>query len=195
MTERRVFFHDVGFGNALGFQERAQNLVGRPRINVIGAEEDPALGGTAVFAHQVFDRRNRLLVRRSAGIEHIARTFLALVLDGVEQHAVQLFKHRQHGFAGYRRPAAEHDIDLVFLNQLARLLCEERPVRSGIDNHGFELLAQKTAFFVLLVYQHQHGVFQRGFADRHGAGKGMEDTDLNSVSRLRDCRCNCHPRC
>jgi hypothetical protein len=67
--------------------------------------------------------------------------------------------------------STEHRGDLVLANQLARLLGEQRPVGSGIDDHRFELLAEHAALLVLLVDEHQHHVFKRGLADGHGAGQ------------------------
>src|SRR5262249_12709153 len=69
--------------------------------------------------------------------------------------------------------------------QLTRLLGEQRPVRRGIDHHRLELLAEQAALLVLLVDEHQHHVFQRGLADRHGAGQRMQDADLDGVLGLR----------
>jgi hypothetical protein len=152
-------------------QERAQDLVGRARIDVVGAGQDPALHFAAVLAHQVVDRRDRLLVRSGAGVEHVTLALLTLVLDRVEQQAVQLLEHRQHRLAADRGPATEHRGDLVLLQQLARLLGEQRPVRRRIDDDGLELLAQEAALLVLLVDQHQHDVLQGRLADGHRAGQ------------------------
>jgi hypothetical protein len=48
-------------------------------------EQDPALGGAAFLGHQVLDRRDRLLVGRGAGVEHVLRQLFAFVLHRVEQ--------------------------------------------------------------------------------------------------------------
>jgi len=40
-----------------------------------------ALGAAAILRHQVVDRRDRLLVRGGAGVEHVALALLALVLE------------------------------------------------------------------------------------------------------------------
>ena len=85
MTERRIFLHDVGIAHALGVQEGAQNFVGRARIHIIRTQKNPAFGFAAVLAHQIFHRRDCLLVWRGARIEHIARGFLAFILHRIEQ--------------------------------------------------------------------------------------------------------------
>ena len=84
VAERRVDLLDVLLGHALGLQERAQDLVGRARIDVVGAEQEPALGTAAVLAHQVLDRGDGLLVGRRAGVEHVLRQLLAFVLHRIE---------------------------------------------------------------------------------------------------------------
>ena len=175
--------------DALRLQIGLEDLVGGARIDVVGACQHPALHLAAVLAHQVVDGRDRLLVRRGAGVEHVALALLALVLDRIEQDRVQLLEHRQHGLARHRGPAAEHGGDLVLGDQLARLFGEQRPVRGRVDDDRLELLAEQAALLVLLVDQHQHHVLQRGLADRHGAGQRMENADLDGVLRLRgQCR-------
>ena len=166
--------------DALQLQIGFEDLVGGARIDVVGAGQHPALH--TVLFHQVVDRRDRLLVRRGAGVEHVAAALLAFVLHRIEQDAVQLLEHRQHGFARHRGPAAEHRGALVHRQQLPRLFGEQRPVRCGIDHHRFQLLAQQAALGVLLLDQHQHDVFQRGLADRHGAGERMQDADLDGAA-------------
>ena len=120
---------------------------------------------------------------RGAGVEHVALALLALVLHGVEEHAVQLLEHRQHRLARHRRPAAEHGRDLFLGDQLARLFREQRPVGGRIDDHGFELLAEQTALLVLLLDQHQHDVLERRLADGHRARQRMQDAYLDGVLR------------
>ena len=181
VTEGRVVLHDVGVGDALGVQEGPQDLVGRARIDVVGAEQHEALGPAAVLAHQVLDRGDRLLVRRGAGVEDVAGTLLALVLHRVEEQAVQLLEDRQDRLARDRGPAAEDGGDLLLLQQLARLLGEERPVGGRIDHHGLDLLAEQPAALVDVVDHHQDGVLQGGLRDRHGAGQRMQDPDLDDV--------------
>ncbi|MNF23590.1 hypothetical protein D3C84_41740 [compost metagenome] len=71
VTERGVDLFDVLVGHAFGVQERTQDLVGGARVDVVGAEQEVALGAAAFFTHQIFNRRDRLLVRRSAGVEDV----------------------------------------------------------------------------------------------------------------------------
>ena len=172
--------------DALRLEVGLEDLVGGARIDVVGAGQHPALH--LLFLHQVVDGGDRLLVRRGAGVEHVALALLALVLHGIEQDVVQLLEHRQHGLARHRGPAAEHGGDLVLGDQLARLFGEQRPVRGGIDHDGLELLAEHAALLVLLVDQHQHDVLQRGLADRHGAGERMQNADLDGFARGEDRR-------
>ncbi len=184
MTERRVVDHDVGIRDALLLEIGFEDLVGRAGIDVVGAREHPAFDVAAILGHQVVDGRDGLLVGRGAGVEHVALAFLAFVLHRIEQDAVELLEHRQHGLARHRGPAAEHRRDLVLGDELARLFGEQRPVGGRIDHDRLELLAEQAALLVLLVDQHQHDIFQRGLADGHGAGKRMQDADLDGVLGL-----------
>jgi len=95
VAKRRVYLRDVRLRHALGLEERSQDLVGGARINVIGTEQEPAFGGAALFAHQVLDCGNGLLIGCCAGIEHVLRKLFAFVLHWVEQQAVQFLEHRQ----------------------------------------------------------------------------------------------------
>ena len=52
-------------------QEGAEDLVGGARVDVVGAQEEEALRRAAVFAHQVFHRRDGLLVRCGTGIKDV----------------------------------------------------------------------------------------------------------------------------
>jgi hypothetical protein len=72
--------------------------------------------------------------------------------------------------------------DLFLLQQLARLLGEQRPVRCRVDHDRLQLLAEQAALLVLLVDQHQHDVLQRRLADRHRARQRMQHADLDAVS-------------
>ena len=163
------------FDFKIGFED----LVGGARIDVVGAGQHPALH--LFFLHQVVDGRDRLLVRRGAGIEHVALALLAFVLHRIEQDRVQLLEHRQHGFARHRGPAAEHHRNLVLGDQLTGLFGKQRPVRRRVDHDGLELLAENAALLVLLIDHEQHGVLQRGFADGHGAGERVQNADLDGV--------------
>ena len=169
MSERRVVDHDVFFSNTLGLQIGFQDLVGRARIDIVGAGQDPALD--AFLVHQVIDGRDGLLVRRGAGVEDVALAFFTFVLDRIEQQRIQFFKDRQNGLARHGSPAAEDGIDAIDFDQLTRLFGKERPVRGRVDDDGFQFLAKQAALFVLLFDEHQHGVFERGFGNRHRAGQ------------------------
>ena len=184
MAERGVDLLDVLVGNALGMQERAQNLIGGTRINIVGAEQEVAFGTTAVLAHEVLDRGDGLLVGRRAGVEHVLRKLLAFVLHRIEQQAVEFFVYRQHRLTRHRRPATEGGRHLVLADELARLFRKQRPVRRRIDHHRLEFLAQEAALGVDFFYRHERHIFQRGFADGHGAGEGVEYAYFNSVRCL-----------
>jgi hypothetical protein len=158
-----------------------EDAVGGARIDIVGAFQHPALH--AFLRHQVVDGRNGLLVRRRTGVEDVPRALLTLVLDGVEEDVVQLLEDRQHGLAAHRGPAAEDGGDPFHLDQLAGALGEQRPVGGGVDNDGLELHAEHAALLVLLLDQHQHDVLQRRLADRHGAGKRMQNADLDRLLR------------
>lgn len=186
MAERRVFFVDVLVGHALRFEVGAQDFVGGARVHVVSAQQHPALGATAGLAHQIIDGRNRLLVRRRAGVEHVLAQLFTLVLHRVEQQAVHFLDHRQHRLARHRSPAAEDDGNLVLAEQLLGLFGEQRPVRGRIDDDGFELLAHHAALGIDLVNRHQDGVFQHGLGNRHGARQAVQDADLDGVfGRIR----------
>ncbi|QTK80686.1 hypothetical protein AT6N2_C3200 [Agrobacterium tumefaciens] len=160
VTERRVVDHDVLFLDALRHQVGLQDLVGGLRIDIVRAGQNPALDAFGIG--EVIDGRNGLLVGGGARVEDIARGFFTLILNRVEQDRVQLFENRQNGFTRGRRPAAENGGDLVLRNQLAGLFGEKRPVGGRIDHDSFKLLAENAALLVLLVDEHQHGIFQRG---------------------------------
>ena len=177
MAERGVVDEDVFLGDALRDQVSLQNVVRGARIDIVGAQKREL--GHAQFLKVVIHRRDRLLVRGGAGVEDVLRRFLAFVLDRIEEKPVQLLHHRQHGFAGHGRPAAEHHVDLGHGQQLTRLFCEKRPVGRRIHDHGLQQLAQKPALGVLRFDQHQHRVFQRGFRNRHRARKRMQHADLD----------------
>ena len=95
VTKRCVFFVDVAFFHALRNQEGAQDFVGGAWVHIVSAKQDKTFGATAVCAHQVFNSGDGLLVRCSTGVKHVFLKFFALVLHGVEQQTVQLFKHGQ----------------------------------------------------------------------------------------------------
>jgi len=105
-------------------QESAENFVGGARIDVVGTQQEEAFRPAAVFAQQVFHRRNRLLVWRRAGVEDVRRHLFAFVLYRIEEQTVQLFEYRQNRFTRYGGPATEHRRHLILGQQLPRFFGE-----------------------------------------------------------------------
>ncbi len=122
VAKRGVDLFNVFILNAFSVQERAQDLIGGAWVDVIGAEQEEALRAAAIFAHQVFHCRDRLLVRRGTCIEDIRRHLFALILHRVEEQPVEFFKDRQYRFTRYRCPAAEDHRDFILAQQLAGFL-------------------------------------------------------------------------
>ena len=83
VTERGVVDHDVLVSHAFAFQVGFEDLVGGARINVIGARQHEAFG--AQLVDQIVHRRNGLLIRCRAGVEHVLGGLLAFVLNRIEQ--------------------------------------------------------------------------------------------------------------
>ena len=179
VPERGVDLFDVFLGNALALEERAQDLVGRAWIHIVGAEQEPALGRSALLAHQILHRRDRLLVGRSAGIKHILRELFAFVLNRIEEQIVELFKHGQHALARDRGPATKNRRDFVLGDQLTGLFGKQRPVRGRINDHGLELAAKNSALGVEGLESHHGGVLERGLRDGHRAGERVQDADFD----------------
>ncbi len=182
MAERGVVDHDVFFSHTVGLQIGFQNAVGGARVDVVGTGQNPALN--ADFILEVVNRRNGLLVRRSAGVEHVAGRLFAFVLNRVEQDAVQFFNDGQNRFTRNGSPAAEDGVHAVLFQQFTGTFGEQRPVGGRVNDNGFELFTEQAAFLVLLFDQHQHGVFQGGFRDSHGAGQRMQHADLDGFLGL-----------
>ena len=99
VTKGCVFLVDIGVFHALALEVGAQNLVGGAGVDIVGTEQHPALGATAVGTHQIVHRRNSLLIGRGTGIEHVLGKLFAFILHRVEQQAVEFFHHRQHRLA------------------------------------------------------------------------------------------------
>src|SRR2546422_857774 len=184
MAERRVLLLDVRGRHALGEQERAEDLVGGAREDVVRAQQVELLVRSALLRHQILGARDELLVRRGARVEDVLAALLSFVLHRVEQQPVVVLEDRQHRLAADRRPAAEHDGDLVLEQELLGLLREQVPVRRGVDDHGLDGAAHHTALGVDLVDGHQHDVAQRHFADGHRARQRVQDADLDRVLAL-----------
>ena len=185
MVERRVLLLDVLLGHALGQQERAQDLVGRAREHVVGAEQVELLVAPALRRHHVLGGRDQLLIGRGARVEDVLAALLALVLDRIEEQPVVVLEHRQHRLAADRRPAPEGDRDLVLEEELLGLLREQVPVGGGVDDDGLQLAAHHPALGVDLLHGHEDDVAQRDLADRHRAGQRVEDPDLDRLLALR----------
>ena len=197
VAKRGVLLIDVGVFDTLGLEVGAQNLVSGARVHIVCAQQHPALGTTAFFAHQVIHGRNGLLIRRSTGIKHVFRQLFALILHRVEQQAVHFFHHGQHRLARDRCPAAEDHRHLVLTQQLLGFFSEQWPVRGRVNNHRLQLFAEHAAFGIDLVNGHQDGVFENGLRNRHGARQAVQDTDFDGTTSLRQCpaRRACHGKC
>ena len=165
MTKRRIVDEDVLGSDALLLEVGLKDVVRRPRIDVVRSKKGELLD--LQFFQEVVRRRDRLLVRRSACVEDILGRLFALILNRVEQQAVELFDHRKHRFPAHGRPVAEDNVNFVHGQEFTRLFRKERPVRSRIDDDGFKLTPQNTASGILLLDEHFHGVFQRRFRDCH----------------------------
>src|ERR1700736_3112127 len=126
-------------------KEGTQNLVGCPRIDIVRSQKKEALRAAPFFAHEILDGWDGLLIRSSAGVEHILLHFFALVLHGVKQKTIEFLKYRQHRFARNGCPATEDDRNLVLAQKLARLFREQRPVRRRIDDDRLELASHHAA--------------------------------------------------
>jgi NADH-quinone oxidoreductase subunit D len=72
----------------------------------------------------------------------------------------------------------------VLTQELLGFFSKQRPVGSGVNHHGFEFLAQHTAFGVDLIDGHQHGVFQHSFRNGHGARQTVQDAHFDGVRSL-----------
>ena len=160
---------------------RAQDPVGRARIDVVGAEQNPSANFASFLAHQISNGRNCLLVGRGPRVENVARAFFALVLHRVEEQAVQLLEDRQNGFAGGGSPAAEHDRDLFLREQFPGFFGKDIPIGRRINDDRLQFPSEQPALLVLVCYQHENRVLEHRFADCHGAGQGMQNTDLDGV--------------
>ena len=181
MPEWRVDRRDILGGHAFVGEIGAQDPVGRPRIDIVGSKQNPAANFAAFLAHQVANGRNGLLAWRSAGVEDIARAFLAFVLNGIEQQTVESLEDGNNGLSGAGGPATEYDRDLFLREQFEGLVRKGIPVRCGIDDDRLQFPAEQPALPVLVRDQHQNRVLERGLADRHGARQGVQNTDLDGV--------------
>ena len=170
--------------DALELQVGLEDLVGGARIDVVGAGQHPALH--LLLAHQVVDRRDRLLVRRRAGVEHVAAAFLALGTG----------PGRTGGRSAPRTPAAPTCATPRSSSRTPRRIC--RPTATAAPSRrtaasstpdrpprASSFLPSSPPFLFCSVDQHQHDVLQRRLADRHGAGQRVQDADLDGAARRR----------
>ena len=92
-------------------------------------------------------------------------------------------EHRQHRLAAGGGPTAEHDGNLVLIDQLGGLLSEGGPIGSAVLLHGndLQLLAVDgdATFGIDLIDGHQLGFGHRVFGDGHGAGAAVKDAHLH----------------
>src|SRR5690606_4493995 len=98
MSERCIDLFNIAVLYAFRFQKSPKDLVGCSRIYVVCSKQYKALSTSTVFAHQILDGRNGLLIWRCAGIENVAFQFFAFILDRVEQQAIEFFEYRQYRF-------------------------------------------------------------------------------------------------
>ncbi len=171
VAEGRVFLVDVLVGDAFGLQERAQDLVGGARINVVGTEQDEALGTAAGLAHQVFDGRDRLLVRCGAGVEHVLRRVPRLRTAPGRTAGRSVPRTPAAPTCATPRSSSRRSPRPCPGQQLAGLFGEQRPVGGRVDDDGLELLAHDAALGVDLFDRHQGHVLE------HEGGDGYREGD------------------
>ena len=184
MAERRLIDHDVRVGNVLGLEIGLEDLVGRVRIDIVGSGEHSALD--LLVVEQVVDGRSGLLVGRGAGVEDVALAFLALILNRVEQNAVQFGKHRQYRLAAGRGPFAEHCRDFVHVEKIAGFFRRIVASRRWGLRRPPQVACRAGRPFVLLLDEHQHDVFQRRLGNRHRARERMQDAHVATIVRPID---------
>mmetsp|Transcript_27187 Transcript_27187/g.49637 ORF Transcript_27187/g.49637 Transcript_27187/m.49637 type:complete len:545 (+) Transcript_27187:1301-2935(+) len=174
-----VVHENVVIRDTFALQIRLKDVVGRAWIDIVGAQEGKFLNTQLV--QEVVGCRDRLLVWRCTGVKHVFGALFAFVLNRVEQQAVQLFDHWQHRFTRHGGPVAEDHIHFMHGQKLTRFFCKQWPVRCRVNHNCFQLFAQQAALGVLLVDQHQHGVFQRGLRNRHRARERVQHTHFDGV--------------
>src|SRR5712691_6937333 len=175
MAEWRIDCHDVVRRYALCVEKGLQYPIGRARIDVVRAKQNPSANVAAFLAPQVSDRRDRLLIGSGSGVEDIAGAFLTFVLHRVVEEAIQFLEDRQDGLTRGRCPAAEYNCDLFFCEQFPGFLGEEVPVGIGIDYDGLQFAPKQATLSILILYQHEDRVLEHRFADSHRSGKGMQN--------------------
>ena len=154
------------------------------RPDIVGARQREPL---AAVLDQPGNEFVALLRRRRAGTEQIGRAFLALVQlrINVERLAAR-DDHVLDGVAHRTGNAAQHQIDLVALDQLANVADRDRFIRRGVLDEQFQRPAKQPAGVVDFLDHHlcDIGVGVAGVADR--TGQIGRDADLDRVrSRIR----------
>ena len=162
----------------LGRVELDDRVRGAREDVVAAGEEQPLhpLGGEEVH------RRDDLLVGGRTGVVDVRRRLEALVLHRVEEQAVVLLDDRLDGLAGGRGPAAEDRADAVLGEQLLGLLREGGPVGGAVFLDVLDLLSEDAAAGVDLVGGHVQHVGDGLLGDRHAAGEGVEEAELDGVA-------------
>ncbi|MNM83712.1 hypothetical protein D3C81_957780 [compost metagenome] len=153
----------------------ARDLVGSPRPDVVGPNQEEALG--ILLLGGPVQAPDDLLGRLLSGIDHVLGLLEALVERRVVEQAILLLEDGQHRLARGGSPAAEHRCHTVVDQQLAGLFGEGGPVRGAVFLDHLDLAAKDAAGGVDLVDGELFGLDRPGFRDRHGAGGGMQLAD------------------
>ena len=124
-AERRVVDHDVLVLHPFLLEVGFEDLVGGARIDESVPSSTQRLTVPPSF-DQIVDGRDRLLVRRGAGIDVVARFPRPHIARG-RTGWNSAPRTPAAGFARRQRPAAEHPSDLVDRDQLACLSGEDPP--------------------------------------------------------------------
>ncbi len=116
----------------------AHQPVGFVGIDVLRADHQHA---TAEVIEHVAAQWHRVVVRRGAGVDDVARILEALVVHRIEQQSVVTFDDRQYGLACRRGVATEEKPQVLFANQRFDMHGKQR--RRGIRIAGDQF--QRTA--------------------------------------------------
>src|SRR6185437_2333853 len=120
-----------------------------------------------------------LLVRHSAGIDYVLRTFTPFVKRRIPIQIVILLEHRQHRLPAGRGIGPEHADALVPNDELARFLREGRRVGGRIFDDGYHFHPVDAAGSVDFFDRQYRRLVERRFDDGGGARQGIEDADLD----------------
>jgi hypothetical protein len=154
------------------------DVVGRPREDVVGAHEKQPPPATAGGREEPVDGGQDLLRGHRAAVNDLWRALVALVLHRVEEEPVELLADGNHRLAARARPAAEE--------RRRPLLLDEPPGPPGkqvgrprlrVGGSGLERPAEHAAGGVDLLDGEDLGVAERRLADGEGAGLGVEETE------------------